>query len=195
MSKKGQNKKGQSKAPFFDSSFKGLPKKAVRKKDKSGRIYYVSVIEGKKKRISKSVWSEVKEYEKQKPKKLKKSVSIVSLPYELHRSFLSLVKEKIFNQGYRVMIKDIDKIYSANGSFSFFSGMKKMYNFLVKSQSDESENENGERYADESNDLLYKPYIDLINKLILFNLSEVMMYNHNAKSKVKLNSEFLATFF
>lgn len=198
MSKKDNKKKGKkgaNKAPFFDLSTKGLPKKAVRKKDKTGRIYYISIVNGKKKRISKNVWSDVKKYEKQKPKRKVKSQSIVSLPSELHRAFLSLIKEKIFNQNHTIEVSDINKRYSANGSFEFFNSMRKMYNFLIKTKGETDEPEGGEIYAEESNDLIYKPYIDLTNKIVFFKLSEVMMYNHNAKTKTKLNTEFLKTFF
>ena len=185
-----KNKKGRKGVTplSFDTNIKGLPKNAIQRKNKKGVKYYIT---NKGKRITRETYLKVKEAvreTKARPKERKRAKTI-ELPATLHRSFLSLLKDYLFRQHYTVEITDINKRYSANGSFDLFSSLKDMYNSEIKNK------ETPEDTPEESNDLMYFPYIDFVNKIISFNLSEILEYNHKAKTELQLKTQYLKKYF
>ena len=184
-----RKKKGKGATPFFGNTIKGLPKNVVRRYNKKGVKYYVTS-EGK--RTTADIWKAVKVAVREKkaiPKK-RKPAKLIELPAELHRAFLSLLKDYLFNKNYLVEITDLGKRYFKNGSYDLFNSMRALYNDAIKLSREENADE-----IEESNDLIYFPYLDFVNKIISFRADEIKEYNHNSGRETPLNSDYIRKFF
>jgi hypothetical protein len=120
--KKVESKEGQN-LPLF------LPKKAIRRKDKNGRFYYINE---KGKRVKKEIWKSVKKAEKQKraKKEFKQQNEYKSgLNFEFFfTQGTGEIKEYLFEHNYKIKIGS--EFISQLGSSDLFIFLKETYQFL-----------------------------------------------------------------